>query len=198
MAGAVFCICRTFSSSVIRETMSAARRSGGRSGFRYGGMFAACPAKWMAAAHRQGIASARIICDLLMGWQLLLVWLNLNYTLFSGALGVHASAGRADARVRRYAAGVTSISPAMLVGSGAISPNSRRVSRWPEIASRMFRSVSSKVRPVVTQPGRSGTYAAQFVSARSKMTAYFRFILSPPDPLPSGWISEYLWAKPNG
>src|SRR5215813_7489629 len=35
-AGAVFCICRTFSSSVIRDTRSAARRSAGRSGLRYG------------------------------------------------------------------------------------------------------------------------------------------------------------------
>src|ERR1035441_2120933 len=89
-----------------------------------------------------------------------------------------------------YAAGFTSISLAILVGSGTVSPNSRRVSRWPEIASRMFRSVSSKVFPVVTQPGRSGTYAAQLVAARSKMTAYFRFMLSPPDPLLSGWISR--------
>lgn len=51
----------------------------------------------------------------------------------------------------------------------------------------MFRSVSSKVFPVVTQPGKSGTYAAQFVSARSKMTAYFRLIFSPPDPQPFHW-----------
>jgi hypothetical protein len=52
----------------------------------------------------------------------------------------------------------------------------------------------------VTQPGKSGTYAAQFVSARSKITAYFRFILSPPDSQPSGWISKFLWAahRPDG
>src|ERR1035437_6170737 len=57
----------------------------------------------------------------------------------------------------------------------------------------MFRSVSSKVFPVVTQPGRSGTYAAQLCSARSKMTAYFRLIFLPPDPRPSGWISKFPW-----
>lgn len=60
-------------------------------------------------------------------------------------------------RVGIYAAGVTSISLATLVGSGMASPNSRSVWRCPEIASRTFNSVSSKVFPVLTQPGRSGT-----------------------------------------
>jgi hypothetical protein len=81
---------------------------------------------------------------------------------------------------RAYAAGVTSISLATLVGSGTGSPTSRSVWRCPKIASRTFRSVSSNVLPVLTQPGKSGTYAAQFVSVCSKMTAYFRFILSSP------------------
>ncbi len=71
------------------------------------------------------------------------------------------------------AAGVASISLTTLVGSGTGSPNSRRARRCPEIASRMFRSVSSKVRPVLMHPGRSGTYAAQFVSACSKITDSF-------------------------
>src|SRR5260370_15792783 len=48
------------------------------------------------------------------------------------------------------------MSLATLVGCGIGSPNSRSVCRWPEIASRTFCSVSSKVFPVVTQPGRSG------------------------------------------
>jgi hypothetical protein len=58
---------------------------------------------------------------------------------------------------RLYAAVKTSISRAKLTGAGAGSPNSRRVRRWPWIASRMFRSVSSRVLPVEMQPGRSGT-----------------------------------------
>jgi Family of unknown function (DUF5343) len=99
-------------------------------------------------------------------------------------IGVLKALSRKGARriygfTRIHAAGVTSISLATLVGSGIGSPNSRSVWRCPEIASRTFSSVSSKVLPVLTQPGRSGTYAPQFAFACSKMTAYFRFILSP-------------------
>ena len=51
---------------------------------------------------------------------------------------------------RGQAAGEISISFARLLGSGTGSPNSRRICRRPSIASRIFRSVASKVSPVVT------------------------------------------------
>lgn len=47
-------------------------------------------------------------------------------------------------------------------------------------ASRMLISVCSRVLPVVMQPGRSGTYAAQLFSACSNKTAYFSLIAWPP------------------
>jgi hypothetical protein len=97
------------------------------------------------------------------------------------------------ARIKVYAAGVISTSFATVVASGTGSPNSRRVWMCPEIASRIFRSVSSNVLPLVTQPGKSGTYAAQLVSAGSKITAYFLVTTYPPDPQPSESISTSLW-----
>lgn len=56
-----------------------------------------------------------------------------------------------------HAAGEISISLATVVGSGTGSPNSRSVVRCPSIASRILRSVCSRVGPVVIQPGKSGT-----------------------------------------
>src|SRR6266567_218769 len=53
----------------------------------------------------------------------------------------------------------------------------------------MFTLVSSSVLPVVMHLGRSGTYAAQLFSARSKMTTYLTFISCPPDPQPEELIS---------
>ena len=91
------------------------------------------------------------------------------------------------------AAGRISTSRATVVGLGAHSPYSRRVSRCPSIASRMFRSVSSRVAPVVMQPGKSGTDAAQLFSACSKMTAYRTLIAFSPVPLPSEWTSAFRW-----
>src|ERR1019366_4046506 len=55
MAGALFCICSTFSSSVMRETRSAARFSGDRMGSRYGALAGCCP-KDAAHSARKAIA----------------------------------------------------------------------------------------------------------------------------------------------
>ncbi len=92
-----------------------------------------------------------------------------------------------------YAAGWTSISLATLVGRETGSPNSRSVFKCPSIPSRIFYSVSSRVLPVVMQPGRSGTYAAQLLSACSKITAYLTLIVCSPIPPISGSLSEYQW-----
>src|SRR5215469_17662782 len=62
------------------------------------------------------------------------------------------------------------------------------------MASRMLASVSSSVLPVVMQPGRSGTYAAQLFSAFSNKTAYLTLISPSPTLLLSRSISECLQA----
>ena len=83
--------------------------------------------------------------------------------------GRHSLIVGVDPRRRgSYAADWISISLATVVGRGIRSPNSLSVCRWPSIASRILCSVSSRVLPVVMQPG----------SACSKMTAYLTSPLS--------------------
>src|SRR5678816_1903667 len=68
------------------------------------------------------------------------------------------------------------------LGGGGGSPKSRSVCKCPWIASRIEAIASSRVRPVETQPGRSGTYTLNVPSsAGSMMTVYsIAFILAPP------------------
>ena len=61
MAGAEFCICRTFSSSVIRDTRSAARRSAGRSGFMKGSWPGAWPSSAEEAVNARKNPDNRIV-----------------------------------------------------------------------------------------------------------------------------------------
>src|SRR5437667_8820623 len=57
------------------------------------------------------------------------------------------AAQRLPAMAGSYAADWTSISLATVVGCGIGPPNSLSVFRWPSIASRILRSISSRVPP---------------------------------------------------
>ena len=77
--------------------------------------------------------------------------------------------GRSPGYPRQQTHTATSITSSWMEG-GIGSPRSRRLSRYPSIASRTFESAAERVAPCDTQPGRDGTVATNTPSSSASIT----------------------------